>query len=63
MNTNKKEYTAPKLTVVSFKVEKGFVGSNNPIDALLLQESNNTRQMESYGTTSWHESGGFWGSN
>ena len=25
---DKKQYTAPKLTVVSFKIEEGFAGSN-----------------------------------
>ena len=61
MKTDKKEYTAPQLTLVSFKVEKGFVGSNDPLSLLLFQESNNTRQMESYTEhSSWHEDGGFW---
>lgn len=30
MNTNKKQYTSPELTVVTFKIEKGYVDSTWP---------------------------------
>ena len=35
MKDNKKEYTAPRLTVAAFKTEKGFALSN-PIEMSLM---------------------------
>lgn len=35
----KKEYIAPELTVVSFKTERGYAASNNPLAAFKLLTS------------------------
>ncbi|MBQ8703598.1 MAG: hypothetical protein IJ524_04425 [Bacteroidales bacterium] len=62
MNTEKKEYTAPELTVVSFKSERGYASSITPLGALLFWASSDASQMEDYNThDDWTESGGFWG--
>ena len=60
MNTEKKQYVAPGLTVVTFKTERGYAAST-PLESLGLWESGESEQMETYETTNWHESGGFWG--
>lgn len=59
MNTEKKQYVAPELTVVTFKTERGYVLSG-ALDNLSFWESGDADQMEDYETTDWHE-GGFWG--
>lgn len=61
MNTEKKEYTAPELTVVSFKVEQGFSGSG-PLEELKFWERGDANQMEEYEeSATWDEAtGGFW---
>ena len=60
MNTEKKQYVAPKLTVVTFKTERGYVLSG-ALESLSFWENGDSDQMEDYETTTWHESGGFWG--
>ena len=54
MNT-KKEYTKPELTVVSFKVERGFTASN-PVEVMRFwQDDVDEQQVENYESTnlSW----------
>lgn len=55
MNT-KKEYVAPTLTVVTFKVEKGFASSEFRLfqDLQLFNEDYNDQAQEN-----WHESSDF----
>lgn len=52
---DKKEYTAPKLTVASIKSERGYAGSVDLFFWLSLQNSS-TEQMEAYeATNGWTE--------
>ena len=61
METNR-QYIAPTLTVVTFKVEQGFAGSNNPtgynstsfLDMFLLQSNNDYNDQAQ---ENWHENG------
>ena len=58
----KQTYEAPKLTVVSFKVEQGFTGSG-PFSALIFWNFlDPTQQVEDYSTANgWEEnSDTFW---
>lgn len=57
---NKKQYIAPELTVVTFKVEQGFYGSNQQsIISLfsILPEQNYNQQAQE----NWQESGNYFG--
>lgn len=56
MNT-KKEYTAPTLTVVTFKVEQGFTASSE-IHLQLFHEDHNS-DYNSQAQENWHESSNF----
>ncbi|MBP5527077.1 MAG: hypothetical protein J6X79_01335 [Bacteroidales bacterium] len=59
--TEKKEYVAPKLTVVSFKMEKGYASSI--VDMVTFWDnSQDANQMESYETgNGWNTgSNAFW---
>ena len=61
MENTKKAYEAPQLTVVSFKKERGFVGSNYA--SLLFWETGWGNQLEDYSTRSgWTDDGSntFW---
>ena len=61
MENTKKAYEAPQLTVVSFKKERGFVGSNYA--SLLFWEAGWGNQLEDYSTRSgWTDDGSntFW---
>lgn len=61
MNTEKKQYVAPELTVVTFKTERGYALSG-ALESLSFWETGDADQMEDYSEHSdWHESGGFWG--
>lgn len=58
---NKKEYVAPQLTVVSFKVEMGFTASNPILDQIMFWEMDNREQVEEYSEHSiWNNGEGFW---
>lgn len=59
--TEKQTYEAPKLTVVSFKMEKGYA-SSGPVNALIFWENNDAEQMEDYTTGNGWNSGSnsFW---
>lgn len=60
MKTDKQQYTAPELTVVQFRVEQGFTGSNTPMESLMLlfDMENETRQQESWSEHStWNSDG------
>ena len=59
----KKEYTAPMLTVVSFKVENGFVNTGIFESFTLWEQTldGNDHQVEDYSQASWHDN--FWGNN
>ncbi|MBR1766578.1 MAG: hypothetical protein IJ745_06020 [Bacteroidales bacterium] len=59
MKTEKKEYTAPALTVVTFKSERGFAASGSPLEALKFWDSGDDGQTESYGDADW-SGNGFW---
>ena len=53
---NKKEYTAPQLTVVSFKNERGYAASN--YSALLFWLAPATAQTEDFEIRSgWEDDG------
>ena len=56
----KKEYTAPELTTVTIKSERGYAGSVNL--ALFAVLSGDTYQMEDYETANgWDQNtGAFW---
>lgn len=58
---NKKAYIAPRLTVVSFKSERGYAGSINLLFWLAIQH-NEHEQMEAYETgNGWTEGNStFW---
>ena len=59
--TEKKEYVAPKLTVVSFKMEKGYASSI--VDMVTFwYNSQDANQMESYETGNGWNTGinAFW---
>ena len=61
----KKEYISPEMTVVSFKIERGFVGSNkmslffddHPADynnqGIQNMTSNNTVVSDGFGGEGW----------
>ena len=57
----KKTYTAPQLTVVSFKTEKGYANSLVFL-TLWLNNSPSTEQVQTYNVRDGWESGtdGFW---
>lgn len=58
---NRKEYVAPQLTVVSFKVERGFSASNPILDQIMFWEMDNREQVEEYSEHSiWNNGEGFW---
>jgi hypothetical protein len=60
--TTKQPYEAPKLTVVSFKMEKGYAASSGPFSTLMFWENNETNQMEDYEEANTWTSGSnhFW---
>lgn len=65
-NYQKQPYEAPELTVVSFKVEQGFVGSG-PFGSLIfwdhiIEDIDDEQQVEDYTTGhNWHSgSNHFW---
>lgn len=61
MKDNKKAYTAPVLTVVTFKAERGYVLSGL-VDQLMLWENDSQDSMENYETGNGWNSGNnhFW---
>lgn len=62
MDKTKKEssYQPPALTVVSFKLERGFASSPNPAHILWDRNESDT-QMEDYSTREgWGSGGNFW---
>ena len=62
MKKTKKEYSAPLLTVVSFRVERGFAASGI-LDQLFLLDNTDepVRSMEQYEEQeNWHSGGDFW---
>lgn len=61
MKSNKKEYTAPALTVVTFRAERGYVISGL-VDQLMFWEDNSQNSMENYETANDWNSGSnhFW---
>ena len=56
MNT-KKEYIAPTLTVVTFKVEQGFAASS--VFHFQLFNEDNSDNYNSQAQENWHESSNF----
>ncbi len=57
----KKEYVAPQLTVVSFKVEMGFTASNPILDQIMFWGFGPSEQIEDYSEHSvWNNDEGFW---
>lgn len=60
MENKRKVYTAPQLTVVNFKSERGYVGSNDSFYLLSLG-FDPFGQIESYTDhEEWTQSGDFW---
>lgn len=61
MKDKKKEYTAPVLTVVTVKAERGYATSG-VIDHLMFWEDNSQENMENYETGNGWTSGSnhFW---
>ena len=58
---NNKKYMAPQLTVVSFKVERGFTASNPILDQLIFWDNDPSEQVEDYTEHSiWNDGDGFW---
>lgn len=58
----KEKYTAPKVTVVSFHVERGF-DTSSPSSIGVYNQEFDDRQMETFETrTGWGDDGGngFW---
>ena len=56
---HKNQYIAPELTVVEFKVERGYVLSN--FADLLFWESTDNEQVEAYQEHDiWNDGNGFW---
>lgn len=53
MNNEKREYTTPQLTVVSFKAERGYAVSGTPLTGFLELFDSNT--SESQTQESWTE--------
>lgn len=53
----KQPYTAPKLTVVSFKVERGFEGSLDgaplKFDFVLFDDDEDLNQAAGYSESNW----------
>lgn len=62
MNT-KKKYIAPELTVVEFKVEKGYAASGFRLfqDFSLFEDDYNSN-YNSQAQENWHDDGGAFGS-
>ena len=65
--TKKRIYEAPKLTVVSFKAERGFalsiLSGSGPFDEMIMfEETHDTRQVEVYDHTPYWDAEGnhFW---
>ena len=57
----RKEYLAPELTVVSFRVENGFVGSTPLFNQLLFWNYEMPEQVESYSqSANWNDGNDFW---
>ena len=48
----KKEYLAPELTVVSFKTERGYAASNQPLSQLVEALS---AAFNAYGIQTWED--------
>lgn len=48
----KKEYLAPELTVVSFKTERGYAASNQPLSQLVQALS---AAFNVYGIQTWED--------
>ena len=61
MKSNKKEYTAPELTVVTFRAERGYALSGI-LAQMMLWESAQLSQMENFETgNDWNSgSDNFW---
>lgn len=60
--TQKRSYVTPELTVVDFKVERGFEVSNVTFHQILMWDNQpNQDQMEQYtDKNGWHSGGQFW---
>lgn len=61
----KKVYEAPDLTVVSFKAEKGYAASGDPLAAFGLWDGNPSSNagspaMDDYQVDANSENGGYW---
>lgn len=60
LSKDKKPYEAPQLTVVTFKVERGYATSGVP-SSLMFWENSEQDNMENYETQeNWHSGGQFW---
>lgn len=61
MTKEKKQYEAPSLATVEFKMERGYAFSS-PLREIMFRESSSTDQVESYETgNGWNEgSNSFW---
>lgn len=56
---NKKRYTAPQLTVVTFKTEQGYAASL--LESMMFWQSGDSEQVESYQQhETWNDGNGFW---
>lgn len=49
----KEEYTSPKFTVVTVKVENGFIGSAEHIEVFDMLDSYEDNQASSYSDQYW----------
>ena len=57
----RKQYTAPQLTVVTFKAERGYALSTPLFDELLFWETEQSEQVEAYADHEvWNDGAGFW---
>ncbi len=59
MMKNKKKYTAPQLTVVTFKMEQGYAASL--LESMMFWQSGDSEQVENYQQhETWNDGNGFW---
>jgi hypothetical protein len=57
----KEQYIAPQLTVVKFKMERGFASSSPVLNEMLFWETGESEQVETYSEHNvWTENGDFW---
>lgn len=60
MKTQKQQYQAPQLTVVSFRIERGFAASGTPLESMMLlfDSEHDAQQQESWSEHSTWSSDG-----